>query len=739
MDKNEEDNYCMGSLARVKKYWESKRWTSFLESTAAGLQLNLTLIIQYGNDFSRSFHHPPYCPACRTPIADINLPDIIISIKSQNEIVELDINGAKLVVAPLGGDPCHGNLYVVAGELTCCKKAAHPTLLERAVLAQKLLTSFRHALNEGFEGGRLSLQLSALRQVKNIVLSLFNGEENILAQVFDLILSALIILSDAQGSWIEYGTAEVSGGLLIKGDEQRVKNHIASHAGHADTAEISNGENRVRLGVFAPADGKQTQDLLNLMAQECTLVLEIDHLFKLLHKQLPMILGAVGSAVVLVSKDGIITYVNHAAELLLEGKAPNLIGEPADAAPGPWSACIQEKTSRRVSGHMDNLIQKQELRWVNWQVSPLLDDEQIAGWLVLVDDRTDHHNWQEAARRAERLAVTAALAGSLAHELRNPLGAAKGMLQLIGRKEKPEQVKGYADLILREIDRVTNLLNEFLLLGRPAEMTTEPLDLAAFLQEITPLLKSEANNYEADIFIKTEEIPMINADPGQFTQAVLNLVRNALDAAGRRGRVLLNLSKSGNNVILTIKDNGPGLSAKVSGNLFKPFFTTKERGTGLGLPVAQAIVHNHGGNITIENAPGGGAICQVTLPFYARQDGKTTDIDVLVTVADNLLRYPSEQALRTAGFSVISAADLSEALLLKERYCPAVLIADKIISEPQNIEIISRTWPQAKTFAIAEDEHFHEHFIEANVFQIVTKPLDYVRLIGQVRKALNEI
>lgn len=725
----------MDNSTPVKQFWESKRWTSFLESTAAGLELNLTLIIQYGNDFSLSIQHPLSCTACQSPIKDINLPDITISIKSQKEILELAIENEKFIVVPLRGDACHGKLYVIAREYTCCKKAPNSSLLERAVVAQKLLSSFQYALNEGFESGKRALQLTALRQMNNLILSLFNGEDNILARVFDLILSALIILSDAQGSWIEYCNTEVAGGLIIKGDEQAIRNHIASKVGHADTTEIINGENRVRLGVFAPADGKQTQDLLNLMAQECILVLEIDHLFKLLNKQLPMILGAIGSAVMLVNKQDDITYVNHAAELLLGGKALDLIGEPAAAAPGPWSAYIQKKTNCRVSGHMDNLIREQELRWVDWQVCPLRDDEEIAGWLILADDRTDYHKWQEAARRAERLATTAALVGSLAHELRNPLSAAKGLLQLIGRKAKPDQVKGYADLIQREIDRVTNFLNEFLLLGRPVEIATEPLDLAVFLQEITPLLEGEANNAEAEIFIKTEAVPPITADPGQLTQVVLNLVRNALEAAGRQGCVLLYLSKSGNDIVLTIKDNGPGLSAGASEKIFKPFFTTKERGTGLGLPVAQAIVHNHGGNITIENASGGGAICTVTLPFYTIQDGKITDIDVIISITDNLLRYPSEQALRTAGFSVISAADLSEALLLKDYFRPAVVIADNIFSEPQSLDLISRTWPHVKILTIAENVYVNE----ASVFQVVTKPIDYVRLIGQVRKALNEI
>lgn len=723
-------------INRVKNFWESKRWTSFLASTAAGLQLNLTLIMQYGHNFSLSAPHPLLCPACRNPTDNINLAHIITLLSSLEEGPALctDTDNEKLIVVPLRGDPYHGKFYILVREYTCCKKALHPSLKERAAVAQKILSSFQYALNEGFDSGRRALQLTALRQINHLALSLFNGEENILARVFDLILSALIILSDARGSWIEYKNAESTGNLFIKGNKQAVRNYITGQVGHADTTEIIRGENRVRLGIYAPGDGKQTQDLLNLMAQECILVLEIERLFKLLNKQLPMIFGAIASAAILVDKQGNITYVNQAAELLLGEKALHLIGEPIDRATGPWSAYIQNKTGRRVSGRMDNLIRKQQTRWVDWQVCPLLDEEQIAGWLILVDDRTDHHNWQEAARRAERLATTSALANSLAHELRNPLSAVKGLLQIIERRAKPDQIKGFTGLILQEIDRVTNLLNEFLFLGRPVAMAAAPLDLAAFLQELTSLLESEALNFEAEINLVTEKVPLILADRGQFTKVFLNLVRNALEAAGRYGRVTLHLYQSETDIKLTIKDNGPGLTAEASEKMFTPFFTTKERGTGLGLPIVQAIVHHHGGDITVENASGGGAICTVTLPSYTRCNEKIADIDVIISLADEQLRYPSEQALRTAGLSVISAADLNGVFLLKDRFRPAVLLADKNIAAPQNMKQLGQTWPHIRILAIAANDDIKE----TNNLQSITTPLDYVHLIELVCKTLEK-
>ena len=135
---------------------------------------------------------------------------------------------------------------------------------------------------------------------------------------------------------------------------------------------------------------------------------------------------------------------------------------------------------------------------------------------------------------------------------------------------------------MRELDRVNRLLNEFLLLGRPAELDPEPLDLQAFLQELRPLLEGEAVLSGVELQMNLEPVPPVAADPGQLTQVVLNLVRNAVEAAGQRGLVRLILRGAGDNVTFSVHDNGPGLTPEVRERLFQPFFTTKERGTGLG-------------------------------------------------------------------------------------------------------------------------------------------------------------
>ncbi len=387
---------------------------------------------------------------------------------------------------------------------------------------------------------------------------------------------------------------------------------------------------------------------------------------------------------------------------------------------------------RRASGRADLIgVAVRHEKRIDWQANPLREGNDLAGWVLIIDDRTDYYRWQEAARKAELLATTATMVGTLAHELRNPLTAAKGLLQLMGRRHDPEKNRGYANLILRELDRVTSLLNEFLLLGRAAEMEPEAIDVTAFLQELLPLLEGEASGLGLEIVTSLEPVPQVSADQGQLTQVLLNLVRNAIQAVEQEGWVAIGLSSSGDSVALTVRDSGRGLPPEVMDKLFRPFFTTKRSGTGLGLAVCQAIVYNHGGQITAANHPEGGAVFTVLLPASATTSG-AGKIDVLIAVDDQILRYPAEQALRAAGLKVASAGGPGGALSLAGRYKPALLMLEQPALNRQDVENIGRVWPGVKILAVGEPASYED---TAGV-QYIPSPLDYDRLVNQIQSML---
>lgn len=709
-----------------RRLLDSNRWVSFLESTALGLQVNLTLL-HPGMESPGGV--PAACPSCGGVYPCLTPGEIAKAINAGSE------NPGELTSdcgVPAVAMPIRGGFCVMARECTFCREAARPPLLERAGIAQRLLSSFQTALNEGFEGGQRAMELSTLRQMNHIVLTLIQGENDALERAFNLILSALIILLDARGSWLEYKSGDIPV-LLVKGDREAVVGYREYKDGPVSVVDLHNGSVHGRIGVLQPADTAKAAALLPLMAQECAIVFEIDHLFKLVQNRLTRVLGAMGSAVLLVDRNGNINYANKAAGKMLGEKVSILIGRPAASVSAPWTALLSAGVGWTARGQMELLGQGPEARWVDWQISPLLDGDSIAGWVVLADDRTEYYRWQEAARQAERFATTAAMVGALAHELRNPLSAARGLLQLMGRKREPEQIRGYTDLVLREIDRVARLLNEFLLLGRPADMALEPLEPVSFLQELMPLLEGEASLHGVEITTDIETVPSVTADPGQMTQVVLNLVRNALEAAGHGGQVILALRKETGGVVFAVRDNGPGLSPEVRKKLFQPFFTTKERGTGLGLPVIQAIVKNHGGQITADNLPGGGAEFIVLLPATGGPTMESYYVSIIMIMADDLLRYPCEQALRAIGFSVFSFANFADSFLVAKRYNPKILVLEQPVLGINDIEDVNRAWPGVRVLVVGEPEDLKK----VKSLKFLPAPVDYTRLVNKIRYMLN--
>lgn len=718
----------MGSAANVQRLLDSRRWIDFLESAATGLKLNLVVLFP---DLTGSLSAQALCPVCKKGFARITPQEMAAILEASGSSpageAVFNLHGDPAVALPLKGGLC-----VVARVCSCSMEEEVLQLPDMAGIAQKLLDSFQTALEEGFTGGRRAIELSALRQMNHIVFSLFRGDgEAAVRRALDLVLSALVILLDARGSWLEYRQDE-NLELLTKGDSEAVKLHFKEKRDHVLEVDINSDCVCGQIGVLEPDSREQAASLLSFLAQECIIVFEIEHLYKLVQSQMNRVLGVIGSAVLLVDRYGNISYANSAAGQLLGVKAITLIGRLAAGLDTPWVPFLQDRAERRARGQMDLIRVAGQEKRIDWQANPLWEGSDLAGWVIISDDRTDYHRWQEAARKAELLAATATMVGTLAHELRNPLSAAKGLLQLMGRRHDPEKARGYTNLILRELDRVTSLLNEFLLLGRAADMEPEPIDMVSFVQELLPLLEGEASGLGVEIVASLEPVPQVSADLGQLTQVLLNLTRNAIQAVGREGRVTIGLGCLGDGVALTVQDNGTGLSPEVQDKLFRPFFTTKRSGTGLGLAVSQAIVYNHGGQITAANHPDGGAVFTVMLPAYAVAGG-IGKLDVLMAVEDEIVRYPAEQALRGAGLKVASTTSPDGALSLVGRFESALLMLDQPSLNRRDVENIRKVWPGIKILAVGESAG-HER-IEG--LQYIPRPLDYDRLVSQVRSMLN--
>ncbi|HZD41528.1 MAG TPA: ATP-binding protein, partial [Terriglobales bacterium] len=234
---------------------------------------------------------------------------------------------------------------------------------------------------------------------------------------------------------------------------------------------------------------------------------------------------------------------------------------------------------------------------------------------------------EEDLKRADRLAIMGTLAAGLAHEIRNPLGGIKGAAQLLRRSLSgdPSLVE-CTRIMVREVDRVNELIEQLLALSRPIKLNLVPLNIHAVLDDVLTL---EAHALgEGKVAIKKQfdpSLPLIRGDRSQLTQVFLNLVKNAFQAMKGSGTVTIttraetdfHIRRSGNArkkvIWVDIQDEGVGIKQEDLSQIFSPFFTTKNNGTGLGLAVSYRIIKEHGGLIRVQSIEGQGTIFKVSL------------------------------------------------------------------------------------------------------------------------------
>src|SRR5882757_5977950 len=222
------------------------------------------------------------------------------------------------------------------------------------------------------------------------------------------------------------------------------------------------------------------------------------------------------------------------------------------------------------------------------------------------------------------------MAAGLAHEIRNPLGSIKGAAQYLvepmGAQGADHSTKEFLDIIVEEVNRLNKIVSQFLDYARPYRGDQTQLDVNDVVRKTLHLLEKEEGVVPVEITNNlVEGLPPVRADAEQLRQVFLNLAINALQAmpGGGRLQVSTSLRRSTRRgaaaafLEVRFRDTGTGIPAGDGRNLFIPFFTTKEKGTGLGLPISQRIIENHGGTIEWRSQPGAGATFTVLLPVEA--------------------------------------------------------------------------------------------------------------------------
>jgi two-component system sensor histidine kinase HydH len=227
----------------------------------------------------------------------------------------------------------------------------------------------------------------------------------------------------------------------------------------------------------------------------------------------------------------------------------------------------------------------------------------------------------ERMKRAERIYALAQLSAGLAHEIRTPLASLEGAAALVQREiQSEERRREFLDIIQKESRRLNRLLTSFLEFARPRKPDLQRVEVGEVLDSVILLVQHAGDTSRLELRKQIEPgLPMLECDPEQLKQVLLNLVTNASQAMPHGGTVLLEAHHSGSSINIDVHDQGGGIDEENPERIFDPFFTTKESGTGLGLSVAHQIVSQHAGTMTILRNTSHGVTVRVSLPLKPGQ------------------------------------------------------------------------------------------------------------------------
>jgi two-component system nitrogen regulation sensor histidine kinase GlnL len=350
------------------------------------------------------------------------------------------------------------------------------------------------------------------------------------------------------------------------------------------------------------------------------------------------VLAGLPDAVIAVDAGLRVIFWNAAAEVLTARSTRRAQGRLVKEVFAPNTSVISRLTETLATGESrseaDSAIETTDGRAVpiSLLTAPLFGrDGTVEGAVAVLRDLSRIRQLENEVRRGETLAAAGRMAVGVAHEIRNPLGAIRGAVQLLARELGGEpRLAEYTDVLLKEVDRVNRIIETLLDLGRPVQVRRVPLNLHQILERVVLLTEESARVAGVTVVRRYDpSLPPILGDEDRLLQVFHNLVRNAIDAMKHGGRLTLATRVSLNPlygkmdlgggqramVEAALTDDGAGIPAAARARIFDPFFTTKERGLGLGLAICHRILEEHRGAINVESEEGRGTTVTCFLPI----------------------------------------------------------------------------------------------------------------------------
>jgi two-component system sporulation sensor kinase A len=309
----------------------------------------------------------------------------------------------------------------------------------------------------------------------------------------------------------------------------------------------------------------------------------------------------------------------------------DVIGKPVCDFLTPDQSAVFRKQSRTIMTDKQ-VVGRTEMKWRTVDGRQIhsetigipIDYENRVAVQVIIRDITERKRSEELLLKSEKLSAVGQLAAGVAHEIRNPLTALKGFTQLL-TDSCVGSTKRYLDIMQTELDRIDVILNELLILAKPQAVKFHPQPIGAVLQEVITLLSTQAilQNVIIDSSVDPHG-PVVNCERNQMKQVFVNIIKNAIEAMPGGGRLSISARTDDDKVFIQFVDEGEGIPPELVPRLGEPFFTTKEKGTGLGLLMSHRIVLAHQGTIDISSEVGKGTTVSVVLPILQKgglQDG----------------------------------------------------------------------------------------------------------------------
>jgi two-component system sensor histidine kinase PilS (NtrC family) len=432
--------------------------------------------------------------------------------------------------------------------------------------------------------------------------SIFLGPRGALITSVGCVIAFTFITLATSGGWIPPFTHDSENALTAKAIQSIGINDVAFLVVGLLAARLAERQARSDVQLI-----EATQSLANLRA---------------LHER---IVESIRSGVVTTDLDGRIYTFNAAAEEITGYKASDVRGKEASVFFGELKDRIEQSMRAAEAGEPSPRFESYcltadglRLR-LGFGISPLFSETgKTTGLVVTFQDLTEVRSLEEAARRQDRLAAVGRVAAGIAHEIRNPLASMRGSIQVLRSDLDSDSSQAQLmEIILRESDRLNQIIADFLTYARPRNTQLALIDLREPLRETFTLLRHSPEIRDGHII--EEQLPdepvMVNADVSQLKQVFWNLARNALQAMPEGGTLRAELGRTaGGRLRITFKDTGRGMTREQVEHLFEPFSSYTTGGTGLGLSIVYQIIRDHGGTINVRSLEGKGTTITVELP-----------------------------------------------------------------------------------------------------------------------------